>query len=59
MSIREFLGHCFCDWRFDQLKNIILTGSMDQVLNIQQLNNNFKNNHRHDEIKTLLSERLK
>jgi formamidopyrimidine-DNA glycosylase len=58
MSIREFLGHCFCDWRFDQLKQKIAKDPLDKVLQIEQLNNDLKNNRRHDEIKTLLKERL-
>ena len=58
MSIKEFMGHCFCDSRFSQLRELISTGSMDIVLTIQRLNNELKRNHRHDEIKQLLKERL-
>jgi len=55
---REFMGHCFCDSRFKQLREMINTGSMDIVLTIQQLNNELKKNHRHQEINSLLKERL-
>lgn len=58
MSIKEFMGHCFCDTRFQQLREMIYTGSLELVLNIQQLNNDLKRNHRHHEINSLLKERL-
>jgi hypothetical protein len=59
MSIKEFMGHCFCDTRYNQLREMIEHGSMDIVLDIQRLNNELKRNHRHQDIKSLLSERLK
>jgi len=58
MSIKEFMGHCFCDSRFQQLREMISNGSLELVLNIQQLNNDLKRNHRHQEINSLLKERL-
>lgn len=58
MSIREFMGHCFCDSRFQQLREMIEQGSMETVLDIQRLNNELKRNHRHQEINSLLKERL-
>jgi|688.fasta_scaffold792504_2 hypothetical protein len=58
MSIKEFMGHCFCDSRFQQLREMISTGTLDVVLHIQQLNNELKRNHRHQEINSLLKERL-
>ena len=58
MSIKEFMGHCFCDTRFSQLRELIEHGSMDTVLDIQRLNNELKRNHRHQEINSLLKERL-
>ena len=58
MSIREFMGHCFCDTRFNQLREMIEHGSIDTVLDIQRLNNELKRNNRHQEINSLLKERL-
>ncbi len=58
MSIKEFMGHCFCDTRFSQLREMISNGSMDTVLDIQRLNNELKRNNRHHEISSLLKERL-
>jgi hypothetical protein len=58
MSIREFMGHCFCDTRFNQLREMIEHGSIDTVLDIQRLNNELKRNNRHQDINSLLKERL-
>jgi hypothetical protein len=58
MSIKDFMGHCFCDTRFSQLREMISTGSLEVVLDIQRLNNELKRNHRHQEICSLLKERL-
>jgi hypothetical protein len=58
MSIKEFMGHCFCDTRFNQLREMIYTGSLEVVLDIQRLNNELKRNNRHHEISSLLKERL-
>ena len=58
MSIKEFMGHCFCDTRFSQLREMIYTGSLEVVLDIQRLNNELKRNNRHHEISSLLKERL-
>jgi len=52
------MGHCFCDTRFSQLREMISNGSMDTVLDIQRLNNELKRNNRHQEINSLLKERL-
>ena len=59
MSIKEFMGHCFCDSRFQQLRELISNGSMEVVNDINRLNNELKRNHRHEEIKSLIEERLK
>jgi hypothetical protein len=58
MSIKDFMGHCFCDTRFNQLREMISNGSLELVLTIQRLNNELKRNHRHQEINSLLKERL-
>ena len=58
MSIKDFMGHCFCDTRFNQLREMIQIGSVELVLDIQRLNNELKRNHRHQEINSLLKERL-
>ena len=58
MSIKEFMGHCFCDTRYNQLREMISTGSLELVLDIQRLNNELKRNHRHQDISSLLKERL-
>lgn len=59
MTIKEFMGHCFCDTRFGQLREKILNGPMDVVLEIQRLNSELNRNIRHADINNLLKERLK
>jgi hypothetical protein len=58
MSIKEFMGHCFCDTRYSQLREMISNGSLEVVLDIQLLNNELKRNHRHQDRNSLLKERL-
>lgn len=59
MTYKEFMGHCFCDTRFNELREMISTGSMELVLTIQRINEERKRNHRYQEIQTLINERLK
>ena len=58
MSPREFIGHCFCDSRFKTIENIILQGSLDEVLELQTINNMMPKFHRHREVAKLIEERL-
>lgn len=59
MTYKEFMGHCFCDSRFQQLREMILTGTTEFVLDIQRINEERKRNHRYQEIDSLIKERLK
>jgi hypothetical protein len=58
MTIREFIGHTTCSSRYQTLLQIIETGPLPQVIEIQRLNNELKRNIRHEEIKMALSQRL-
>ena len=58
MSPREFIGHCFCDSRFKHIENIILKGTVPEVLELQEINNMMPKFHRHREVAKLLEERL-
>ena len=58
MSPREFIGHCFCDSRFKTIENIILKGTLEEVLELQTINNMMPKFHRHREVAKLLEERL-
>ena len=58
MSPREFIGHCYCDSRFKHIENIILKGSITEVLELQEINNKMPKFHRHREVAKLLEERL-
>lgn len=59
MKRKEFLGHCYCDTRFQYIEETILRGSMEQVLAIQAINEELKNNHRYQQVINLLKERIK
>ena len=58
MSPREFMGHCFCDSRFKVIQNIILKGTVPEVLELQTINNMMPKFHRHREVAKLIEERL-
>lgn len=58
MSPREFIGHCYCDSRFKTIENIIFKGTLQEVLELQEINNKMPKFHRHQEVARLLKERL-
>ena len=58
MSPREFIGHCYCDSRFKTIENLILKGTLQEVLEILEINNKMPKFHRHQEVARLLKERL-
>lgn len=59
MTQKEFMGHIFCDSRFENLRQLIKSGPLDKVLEVQELNNHLNKNRYYNDIKLLLSERLK
>ena len=58
MEFGFFIGHCACDWRFEQLIKMISTSDMNEVLSIQQHHLKYKKNPRFDRIERALKERL-
>jgi hypothetical protein len=58
MSPREFIGHCYCDSRFKYIEDIILKGTITEVLELQEINNMMPRFHRHREVAKLIEERL-
>jgi hypothetical protein len=52
------MGHCFCDSRFKVIQNIILKGTVPEVLELQTINNMMPKFHRHREVAKLIEERL-
>lgn len=59
MTHKEFLGHIFCDTRFENLRQLIKIGPLDKVLRVQELNDSMPRNRYYNDIKVLLNERLK
>lgn len=53
-----FVGHCACDWRFEQLIQLIKSADMSEVLSIQEHHLKYKRNPRYEKIEQALKERL-
>tara|TARA_R110000868_G_scaffold92681_1_gene257059 strand:+ start:60 stop:239 length:180 start_codon:yes stop_codon:yes gene_type:complete len=58
MHFGFFVGHCTCDWRFEQLIQMIKSADMAEVLSIQEHHLKYKKNPRYDKIERALKERL-
>jgi hemerythrin superfamily protein len=58
MSPREFIGYCYCDSRFRTIENIVTKGTLQEVLELQEINNKMPKFHRHNEVAKLIKERL-
>jgi hypothetical protein len=58
MHFGFFVGHCACDWRFEQLIQMIKSADMAEVLSIQEHHLKYKKNPRYDKIERALKERL-
>ena len=58
MTPREFIGHCYCDSKFRTIENIVHKGTLEEVLELQEINNKMPKFHRHTEVAKLIKERL-
>ena len=58
MTKREFLGHCQCSWRYSKLQWMIENGTIEEVLQLQQLNEQLIRSPRYQELKQLIETRL-
>ena len=58
MSPREFIGYCYCDSKFKTIENIVYKGTLQEVLELQEINNKMPKFHRHNEVAKLIKERL-
>jgi hypothetical protein len=58
MTKREFLGHCQCSWRYSKLQWMIENGTIEEVLQLQQLNEQLIRSPRYQELKQLFAKRL-
>ena len=47
MHFGFFVGHCACDWRFEQLIQLIKSADMSEVLSIQEHHLKYKRNPRY------------
>lgn len=58
MNRKVFLGYCYCDSRFRTIENIISSGTIEEVLEIQLVNESMPKMHRYQQVVNLLKERL-
>ena len=58
MNRKVFLGYCYCDSRFRTIEDIITKGTIEEVLELQEINNKMPKFHRHREVAKLIKERL-
>lgn len=58
MHFGFFVGHCACDWRFEQLIQLIKSADMSEVLSIQEHHLKYKRNPRYEKVEQALKERL-
>lgn len=58
MHFGFFVGHCACDWRFEQLIQMIKSADMAEVLSIKEHHLKYKRNPRYEKIEQALKERL-
>ena len=58
MKPKMFLGYCYCDSRFRTIEDIITKGTIEEVLEIQEVNESMPKMHRYHQVAQLLKERL-
>lgn len=58
MNRNEFMGHCFCSWRFEKLKWMIETQSLTEVQNLYELHKTLRKNSKYDELEVEFQKRL-
>ena len=58
MSIKEFMGHCFCSSRFEDLKRMIENNPIEDVLELQKLHKQLWKNFKYQELEIEFQKRL-
>ena len=58
MTFGFFMGHCACDWRFEQMIQLIKSADIAEVQSIQEHHLKYKKNPRYERIERALKERL-
>lgn len=58
MSINEFMGHCFCSWRFEKLKWMIETQPLASVQELYDVHKRLKKNIKYQELEEHFQKRF-
>jgi hypothetical protein len=58
MTKKDFLGHCFCSWRFNKLLWMIETQSIADVKQLQEYHKQSPGNHRYSDLEVAFKKRL-
>jgi hypothetical protein len=58
MTKREFMGHLQCSWRYSKLKWMIENGTIEEVLQLKDINEQLIRSPRYQELKQLIETRL-
>lgn len=58
MTKREFMGHLQCTWRYEKLKWMIQTGTTEEVLQLQTINEQLTRSPRYQDLKQIFEARL-
>lgn len=58
MTKREFLGHLQCSWRYSKLQWMIENGTIEEVLQLKEINDQLIRTPRYQELKKLIEARL-
>lgn len=58
MTKQQFIGHLFCDMRYNQLKNMIKYKPMDSVMAIYKVHQSMTNSVRYNDLQKTFEERF-
>jgi hypothetical protein len=58
MTKREFMGHLHCSWRYSKLQWMIENGTIEEVLQLKEINDQLIRTPRYQELKKLIEARL-
>ena len=58
MTKQEFMGHCFCSWRFEKLKWMIETQPINEVQSLYELHKTLWKNIKYNELETEFQKRF-
>jgi len=58
MTKNQFIGHCFCSWRFNKLLWMIETQPLNEVEHMYKIHQTMPNNSKFNELQDAFNKRL-